>query len=155
MVRFKHLNTKERRASRRVPALKVIPHGIARLSSGHEVGLVNIGLNGTILVSTKIMLSPGSCIRLRLKISEALINLDGRIQRSRVVGLKQAKILYEAAMILDGGLPQPLANLLQRRDEANPQAEQSSSRDFHPEAMTLPDTAQLWILNAPGVAAEA
>jgi|WetSurSiteA1Bulk_404760.scaffolds.fasta_scaffold05272_5 hypothetical protein len=155
MARLRRINTKERRASRRIPASKVIPHGIARLNTGHEVGLVNIGLNGTILVNTKIMMPPGSCVRLRLKISKTLINLDGRIQRSRVVGLKQAKILYEAAMILDGGLPQPLANLLQRRDEANPQAEQSSSRDFHPEAMTLPDTAQLWILNAPGVAAEA
>ena len=155
MARLRRINTKERRASRRIPASKVIPHGIARLNTGHEVGLVNIGLNGTILVNTKIMMPPGSCVRLRLKISKALINLDGRIQRSRVVGLKQAKILYEAAVILDGGLPQPLVDLLQRSEEINPPAELPSLQDLHPETMTLPDTAQLWILNAQGAAAEA
>jgi hypothetical protein len=154
MARLKRVNTKERRASSRVPASKVIPHGVAKLTTGHEVGLVNIGLNGTILVNTKIMMPPGSCVRLRLKISRALINLDGRIQRSRVVGLKQSKIMYEAAIILDGGLPQPLASLLQRRNEANPTAEERSSRDFHPEAMMLPDIAQLWILDTQNVAAE-
>ena len=154
MARLRRINTKERRASRRVPASKVIPQGIARLNTGHEVALVNIGLNGTILVNTKIMMPPGSCVRLRLKVSKSLINLDGRIQRSRVIGLKQTKILYEAAIILDGGLPQPLVNLLQQPDEASPPAEQPSFLDLHPKGM-LPDTAQLWILNTQGTAAEA
>lgn len=145
----------ERRSSPRVPASEVIPHGVTRLATGQEVALMNIGLNGSILINTTIILSPGSLVRLRMNILGISMNLEGHVQRCRVVGLKQTKVQYEAAIILDGGLPQPLAERLQPLDEQNPQAEQSSLQDKNPDAMALKDTAQLWVLNTQEAGTEA
>jgi hypothetical protein len=154
MPKSKRENTKERRASRRVPAPEVLPKAVARLNTGQEVELVNIGLNGTVLVKTRIMLHPGACVRLRLKLPKEMIHMDGRVQRSRVVGLKQTKIMYEAAVILDGGLPQPLADIVQQTDEQKTPAEPSSVQYPNPQIATLSDSAQIWVLNAQLAGAE-
>jgi hypothetical protein len=153
MPKMKRINKEERRSAPRVIASEVIPRAVTRLTSGQEVGLVNIGLNGTVLVTSKIMLSPGSYIRLRLKIQRDIIILNGRIIRCRVVKLKQAKIQFEAAIILDGGLPQPLAEILRLHGETAPGAEQSSLQDINSDLMTLPETAELSLLNGPGTKA--
>jgi hypothetical protein len=155
MAKVKRDKSKERRASRRLPVSQVIPKAIARLNTGQEVELVNIGLNGTVLVKTRIMLHPGAYVRLRLKLPKEMINLDGRVQRSRVIGLKQAKIMYEAAVILPEGLPQPLADIVQRMDERNSSAEQSSTPDLNPDISSLSESAQIWVLNTQAAPAEA
>ena len=153
MPRVKRDISKERRASRRLPISEVIPKAVARLNTGQEVELVNIGLNGTVLVKTRILLHPGAYVRLRLKLPKETIILDGRVQRSRVIGLKQAKIMYEAAVILHEGLPQTLADIVQRMDERNSSAEQSSAQDPNPDIASLSESAQIWVLNSQAAGA--
>ena len=153
MPGFGNMDMLERRTSRRVLASEVIPQGTTRLATGEEVGLVNISLSGAILITTKDMLPPGSVVRLGISIPDAAIDLKGRVQRCRVVGLKQAKIQYEAAVILEGGFPPPLAEKLRHLDEHNPPTEQSSLQDTSPDKMKLPDKAQIWILNPPDAGA--
>jgi hypothetical protein len=147
MARFKRVNAIERRASRRVPASKVVPHGITRLATGQEVKLINISGNGAILINSNVVLLPGSFVRLKMKIPGSLVNLDGRIQRCRVIGLKEERIKYEAAIVLDGGLPQPLAETLRFLDEENPSTKTISLQDMNLGNMPLPDTAELWVLS--------
>ncbi len=148
MTRFKRVNTKERRASRRVPASEAIPHGSTRLASGQEVKLVNIGFNGTILVNSKKMLLPGSTVRLRLIMPGASMNLDGRIRRCRVTCLKQQKIQYEAAIILDGGFPPLLVDMLHQRYEVNSQEEPYSLQEINSGVTIVSEAAQIWVLDA-------
>jgi hypothetical protein len=147
MARIKRVNKDERRASRRVPASEVVPQGITRLSTGQEVKLINISLHGAILIHSNVLLSPGSYVRLRIKIPGSLISLDGRIQRCRVIALKQEKVKYEAGIVLDGGFPQQLAERLQQLDANNPQPEAISLTELNQGAMTPSDTAELWILS--------
>ena len=148
MARSKRINTMERRASRRVLASNVIPQEITRLASGQDVELINISESGSILIYSDVVLLPGSSVRLRMKIPGSLLNLDGRIQRCRVTGLKQEKIKYEAAIIIDGGLPQALAQRIQFLDEEYLPSEVPSLPEINPVFMPLPDTAELWVLNA-------
>ncbi|MBN1567242.1 MAG: hypothetical protein JXA73_05320 [Acidobacteria bacterium] len=155
MPKPKRNNNQERRAARRLPVSQIIPKPVARLNTGQEVELVNVGLNGTVLVKTRIMLHPGSFVRLRLKMPNEMINLDGRVQRSRVIGVKQTKIMYEAAVILDKGLPQSLADIVQRMDEPSSPAEQSSDQEPNPALTNLSESAQIWVLNTPSSGAEA
>jgi len=147
MARFKRINTIERRASRRVSAAAIVPRGIAKLSTGQEVKLINISFAGAVLIHSNVVLSPGSSVRLKLKIPGSLIDLDGRIQRCRVIALKQEKVKYEAAVVFDGGLPQELAERLHFLDAENPQAETISLAKLNPGMMRLPDKAELWILS--------
>jgi hypothetical protein len=145
---------KERRASRRVSASKVIPEGVVRLNTGQEVELVNIGLNGTILVRTRIMLPPGAYVRLRLRMPKNVFSLDGRIERSRVVGLKQTKIMYEAAVTLDGGLPTALAEIVRQTEEQQSPGVQSASKSANPGAARLSEASQIWVLDSQTTGAE-
>jgi hypothetical protein len=148
MARSKRINTMERRASRRVLTSEVVPQEIATLASGQDVKLINISESGSILIYSNVLLSPGSCVRLRMKIPGSLLNLDGRIQRCKVIGLKQEKIKYETAIIIDGGLPQALAQRMQFMDEECLPLEMTSLPEINPVFMQLPDTAELWVLNA-------
>jgi hypothetical protein len=148
MARLKRVNTIERRASRRVLASKVIPQEITKLVSGQDVELINISKSGSILIYSDVVLLPGAYVRLRMKIPGSLLNLDGRIQRCKVTGLGQEKIKYEAAIIIDGGLPQALSQRLQFLDEEYPPSEMTSLPENNPVFMPLPDTAELWVLPA-------
>jgi hypothetical protein len=148
MPRSKSKNTAERRTFRRILASEVIPLGVARLATGQYVGLVNIALNGGVLIHSEVMLNPGSAVRLRLNVPEEYsLNLEGRIQRCRIIGLKQTKIQYEAGIVLDGGLPQPLAERLSQLIEEYPQVEQSTLQSDDPEGRTFSE-AHLWILDS-------
>ena len=148
MPRFRRINTKERRSAHRLSASEVVPHAITRLSSGQKVELINLGLNGAVLIHSTIMLAPGSCIRLRMAIPDALMVLEGHVVRCRVIGLRQAKIQYEAAIVLDEGLPLPLTEKLQPSDTEDTFSESSSLPGINPVAASLPSTAELWVLNA-------
>lgn len=148
MAKFKRINTKERRAGHRVSAAKVVPTGITRLSTGQEVKLINISHTGAVLIHSNVVLAPGSYVRLKLKIPGLLINMDGRIQRCRAIALKQGKVKYETAVVLDGGLPQELAERLHFLDEGNPQSETISLAELNPEMMRMPDKSELWILSS-------
>ena len=154
MARLRRINTRERRASRRILATDVIPQGITRLASGHGVRLVNIALNGSILINSKLMLSPGSSVRLKLNLPENEMILEGRVYRCRVVGLKMAKIQYEAAILLENGLPDPLADKLRQVEDGTSAAE-CSSNDIHPKSVEYPGTAQLWVLDSQCAEAQA
>jgi hypothetical protein len=147
MAKKKRINDEDRRSARRVPASEVIPQAMARLATGQEVKLINISLNGAVLIHSNTVLSPGSLVRLRLKIPGSLINLEGRTQRCRVVALKQSKVKYEAAIILFGEMPQPLADRLKQLDEEHPQSETASPQNMNHGSMPFPDTAELWISN--------
>lgn len=127
-------------------ATDVIPQATTRLAAGQEVKLINIGLNGTLLIQSSVILAPGSPIRLRLKIPGALMTMEGRIQRSRVIGLLQAKVKYEAAIILDSELPQPLVERLQFLDEDGAPAPSQPFQGIGWNTQLLPDTAELWVL---------
>lgn len=154
MSRFRRIITTERRASRRIPASDVLPKVETKLATGLEVRLINLALCGSILIYSKTILSPGSLVRLRLSIPQSVMMLEGRVQRCRVVGLKHAKIQYEAAIILSGGFPEPLAAMLQHLEDENPSTKESS-RECSPGDAALPETAQLWILNERGAEATA
>ena len=148
MSKFNRVNTKERRSSRRILASEAIPYAVTRLASGQKVELINIGLNGSVLIQSAIVLSPGSYIRLRMTINNVLTTLEGHVIRCRVVGLRQAKIQYEAAIVLDEGLPPLLAQTLQVSDTEDSHADSSSLLETNPENAVLPSTAELWVLNA-------
>lgn len=149
MPRFRRIVTAERRASRRVPASDVLPQAEMMLANGQEVRLINISLGGSILINCKTMLAPGSLVRLKLSIPESSMVLEGRVHRCKVVGLKYAKIQYEAAIILDGGLPEPLAAKLNHLEDRTSSSEKSSP-DWSLDAASLSGTARLWILNRQG-----
>ncbi|HTY63558.1 MAG TPA: PilZ domain-containing protein [Acidobacteriota bacterium] len=148
MPRIKRVNAEERRASRRVPASEVVPHGIARLSTGQEVKLINISVHGSILIHSNVVLSPGTYVRLRLKIPGSLINMDGRVQRCRVIALKQGKVKFEAAIVLNGGFPPEMAERLHLLDEEKSQMETASPATLNSGVIPLPDTAELWVMRA-------
>jgi hypothetical protein len=148
MARLKRVNTRERRTSRRAPAAEVVPNGIAMLSTGQEVKLINISFDGALLIHSQIVLSPGSWVRLKLKTPGSLINLDGCIQRCKVIDLKQEKVKYEAAIVLGGDLPQELAAQWRFFDEENPQPQTISQAELSSGGISLPDTAELWIMSA-------
>jgi hypothetical protein len=148
MTKSNRINEKERRASPRIAASEVIPHAVTRLASGQEVELVNISLNGAILINSRIMLAPGSSVRLKMKIPGSSMKLEGRIQRCKVIGLKEAKIQYEAAIILDGGFPQPLAEKLNQLDQENSPIDQPAPQEINLDTLALPETAELWVLNS-------
>ena len=140
--------TKDRRAAPRIPAAEVLPHAVTRLATGQEVELMNISLNGALLINTSIMLSPGACIRLKMAMPGANMNLDGRVQRCKVIGLKHAKIQYEAAVILDKGFPRPLADKLGLSNTQTNPSNSSNPAGINPAKLPLHETAELWVLNA-------
>jgi hypothetical protein len=154
MARFKRIVTADRRAAPRVSASKAVPHRITKLASGQEVKLVNIGINGTVLINCSKMLSPGSYTRLKLQVPGAMINLEGRIRRCRVISLKYGKIQFEAAIILDGGLPKLLAERLQPQEEKCLPTEPIESPASNLELKILPETALLWVGKTPEAIAE-
>ena len=96
---------KERRASPRIPASKVIPRGKLKFSSGQEVELVDINVDNGLRIKSKIMLKPGSSVRLRLDVPGGSYNLGGSIRRCRICGINQEEVQYEAAVILDEIVP--------------------------------------------------
>jgi hypothetical protein len=150
MKKPKRADNKERRAAPRFPASEVLPHAVTRLATGQEVELVNLSLNGGILINTGIMLAPGSCIRLRVAIPGTALNLDGRVQRCRVVGLKQAKVQYEAVIILDERFPMPLATKLGLSSANKAPSKLDKASDINALTFVLPETAELWVINAKG-----
>ncbi len=154
MPRFRRIVTTERRASRRIPASDVLPQAETKLATGQEVRLINFALSGSVLINSKTMLSPGSPVRLKLSIPESAMILEGRVHRCRVVGLKHAKIQYEAAILLDRGFPEPLATLLRHVEDGNSSPEESC-QEFKPDEASLPETAQLWILKGQDAEATA
>jgi hypothetical protein len=99
---------RERRASPRIPAEKAVPHGVMKLAAGQEVELVNINAEGGLLIRSEVMLKPGCYVRLRLDIPYASTIMGGCVQRCRIANIRQSKIHYEAAIILDERLPLPL-----------------------------------------------
>jgi hypothetical protein len=149
MARIRHVNTRERRSSRRLPANAIVPQGITRLSTGQEVKLININVNGGILIYSHTMLAPGSYVRLKMKIPGSLIHMDGRIQRCRIIDLKKEKVKYEAAIVLDGGLPKQLAERAQFLDRESFASESGSLSESNPGSMPLLEQAEIWILAAP------
>jgi hypothetical protein len=153
MPKLKRIVTGDRRAAPRVSASEAVPHRITKLASGQEVKLVNIGINGTILINCTKTLSPGSYTRLKLQVPGAALNLEGRVRRCRVISLKSGKIYYEAAIILDGGLPKLLADRVKQQEVKKPPADQPKSPET--ELKKLPETAQLWVADTPEAVAEA
>ncbi len=147
MAKLKRIRTEERRSARRVSAAQVLPQAVTTLATGKEVKLINISVNGAILVHSSRVLSPNSSVRLRLKIPGSLMNLEGRVQRCRVIGLRQARVKYEAAIILDGELPHALADRLRHLDEDNQQTEELSPQGANLSPMPYPGTAELWVLD--------
>jgi len=105
---------KERRASIRIPASKVIQHWTLRASTGQEVELVDINVDDGIQIKGRIMLKPGSRVRLMLDTPEASYDLGGSVRRCRVVSIKEEEIQYEAAVILDEILPLHLNAVLHK-----------------------------------------
>lgn len=148
MARMKQINKKERRASGRVSVADAFPRNVARLSTGQEVKLINISLSGAVLIQSNVVLSPCSNVRLKLKIPGSVINVEGCIQRCRVIDLKQEKVKYEAAIVIDGGLPRELADRLHFLNEENPQPETVSLTKLNPDMMRLMDKAELWVLDS-------
>ncbi len=144
MAKFRRndLNAKERRASPRVPASQVIPHSKARLATGQEVELVNFNLNGAILIRSGIMLNPGAYVHMRLEIPGSSMNFGGRIRRCRISSIKQAKIQYEAAIILDENLPLPLFAKVRKSVSDNLSTASLSLQEISPEMAALPKAAQ-------------
>jgi hypothetical protein len=122
-----------------------MPQSNIRLASGQEVELVNIALNGGVLINSKTMLSPGSFVRLKVNSLESGMVLEGRVHRCKVVGLKQAKIQYEAVILLEDGFPEPLAEMLCHSGTEKRSAG-CCSREINPSGVGLPETAELWIL---------
>jgi hypothetical protein len=151
MSKFKRIVSTDRRTAPRIPASKVIPHGATRLASGQEVDLINISLNRSMLIGCETMLAPGSTVRLKLDIPGHSLNLEGHVLRSRVTGLKMAKIQYEAAIILDEEFPEALAEKLRSFEVEIPPFKQPSSPDTNQNPAELPQTAHLWVLNTPEV----
>jgi hypothetical protein len=147
MNKARPANAKERRASPRFIASELIPHAVTKLATGQEVELVNFSLDGAILISSGIMLAPGACVHLRMAISGASMSLEGRVQRCRVIGLKQEKIQYEAAIILDEGIPLPLAAILELSDAKKSPSKPRESQNINPDTLPLPDTAKIWVIS--------
>jgi hypothetical protein len=104
---------KERRASIRIPASKVIRHRTLRASMGQEVELVDINVDDGIRIKGRIMLKPGARVRLMLDTPEASYDLGGSVRRCRIVSIKE-EIQYEAAVILDEILPLHLNAVLHK-----------------------------------------
>jgi hypothetical protein len=150
MKKARHANTKERRTSPRFLASEVIPRAITRLATGQEVELVNISLNGAILITCGIMMGPGSCVRLRVTMPGASMTMDGHVERCRIVGLKQAKVQYEAVIVLDEEFPQPLAAKLGLSGAKKSPSKSPKPQDIKPSALPLADAAELWVLQAKG-----
>lgn len=107
MARSKKMRpiARERRASPRIPASKVIPRGTLRFPAGQEVELIDINVDDGLRIRSKIMLKPGSPIRLRLDVPGASYNLGGSVRRCRIFSIQQEEIQYEAAVILDEIFP--------------------------------------------------
>jgi hypothetical protein len=105
---------KQRRASIRIPASKVIRHWTLRASTGQEVELVDINVDDGIRIKNRIMLKPGSRVRLMLDTPEASYDLGGSVRRCRIVSIKEEDIQYEAAVILDEILPLHLSAVLHK-----------------------------------------
>jgi hypothetical protein len=105
---------KERRASIRIPASKVIRYWTLRTSTGQEVELVDINVDDGIRIKGRIMLKPGARLRLMLDTPEASYDLGGSVRRCRIVSIKEEEILYEAAVILDEILPLHLNAVLHK-----------------------------------------
>ena len=103
---------KERRASIRIPASKVIRHWTLRASTGQEVELVDMNVDDGIQIKGRIMLKPGARVRIMLDTPEASYDLGGSIRRCRVVSIKEEEIQYEAAVILDEIIPLHLSAVL-------------------------------------------
>jgi hypothetical protein len=83
MARSKKMKpiARERRASPRIPASKVIPRGTLRFPAGQEVQLIDINVDDGLRIRSKILLKPGSAIRLRLDVPGASYNLAGSVRR--------------------------------------------------------------------------
>ena len=105
---------KERRSSPRIPASKVVPRGILRFPAGQEVELVDINVDDGLRIRSKLMLKPGSNVRLRLDVPGASYNLGGAVRRCRICSIGQEQIQYEAAVILDEILPLKLNAEIQK-----------------------------------------
>jgi hypothetical protein len=104
----KKRNTKERRHFARIPASEVVPQSMVVLAMGRKVELVNLNLNGAILIRSEIALAPRSSVQMRLEIPDSSLNFGGRVHRCRVVGINKSNTQYEAAILLDEKLPLPL-----------------------------------------------
>jgi len=92
----------------------VIPHGTVKLATGLEVELVNINVDGGILIRSEVLIKPGSYVRLKLDVPGASANLGGYVRRCKIASIKHAKIHYEAAILLDEKFPFPLGAKLQK-----------------------------------------
>lgn len=103
-----HPVDRERRASPRIPAEQAIPDAVMRLAAGQEVELININLDGGLLIKSDTMLKPGSYVRLRLDIAGESTTVGGCVRRCRIATIKNSKIYYEAAIILNEKFPLPL-----------------------------------------------
>ena len=57
-------------------------------------------------------------------------------------------VINQQIMIIDGGLPQALEQGLQFLNEEYPPSKMTSLPEIDPAFMRLPDTAELWVLNA-------
>lgn len=136
---------KDLRSSRRVPASDVVVQETTQPSAGQEVKLVNISLNGAVLIRSKVILPPGSTVLLKITVSGSLIHLEGRVQKSSITAIKGEKINYESAVILDGGLPFELPARLQFLDEANIQLDTAPGTETNFDAIPLPEQTQLWV----------
>jgi hypothetical protein len=147
MVKDKQTNTKERRRSCRISAKEALPQAITRLASGLEVELINIGINGSLLIKTKKMLSPGSYIRLSLEASSKDLVLEGRVLRCKVIGVQLSEVGFEAAIILNNGLPAQLVELLGPSIERELSSTQMSTQEEAPGSASSPPTAELWVLD--------
>lgn len=134
-------NGKERRSAPRIPASDVISHKVAGLATGQKVELMDFSMNGAILVKSMERLMPGSFVSLKLDMSGTAVNLAGRILRCKVADIKEAKVQYEAAIILDGGFPLPLVKKLRAVLDGKPGSASSPSRGTGMDTTILPKAA--------------
>jgi hypothetical protein len=134
-------NARERRASPRVPAKEVIPQGTARLATGQEVELVNINLNGALLIRSIVALTPGSIVQMKLDLPGSSTYFGGRIRRCRITNIKQTRIQYEAAVIPDDNLPLPLFAKVRKFLANNPSFASLSLQEIDSEIEAIPQAA--------------
>jgi len=96
----------------------------ARLIGGAEVRLVNFSNRG-ILVESDSRLLIGARASVRITTKDASVVVTGRVVRSRVKGLVNGVLLYDAGINLDSELSLATADML---DEPVPSAEAEASQ---------------------------
>ncbi len=96
----------------------------ARLIGGSEVRLVNFSNRG-VLVESDSRLLIGARASVRITTSDASVVVTGRVVRSRVKGLVNGVLVYDAGLNLDSELSLATAEMLEAAAPASQQADEA------------------------------